>query len=195
MNGGSVSVSIPSNENKDSTDKDDDVFYDSEDETEDQSDTFAWVQIRIIVGLFIYLLIFFLWMCCSSCEGCPVVKPVFLCGSDNRTYSSLCRLDYHNCIHHTSVKVSCKGFCPCKGNWLMNGYILSLFPFFDLFSFLKIQKKTLEKSNRNQLQTVGRKNNKPVSRIIHTHNTVLHLKISNMITNIINISSIPNTTT
>ncbi|XP_077295665.1 proteoglycan Cow [Arctopsyche grandis] len=88
--GGSVGVSMPTNENvKDSSDKDDDVFYDSEDETEDQTDTFA-------------------------CEGCPVVRPVFLCGSDNRTYSSLCRLDYHNCIHHTSVKVACKGFCPCK---------------------------------------------------------------------------------
>ena len=49
VNGGSVSVSIPSNENKDSTDKDDDVFYDSEDETEDQSDTFAWVQICNII--------------------------------------------------------------------------------------------------------------------------------------------------
>lgn len=53
---------------------------------------------------------------CFSCKPCPVVKPVFLCGSDNRTYSSLCRLDYHNCIHHTAIKVSCKGFCPCKGN-------------------------------------------------------------------------------
>uniref|UniRef100_T1HCS2 Kazal-like domain-containing protein n=1 Tax=Rhodnius prolixus TaxID=13249 RepID=T1HCS2_RHOPR len=48
------------------------------------------------------------------CNPCPVVKPTFLCGTDNRTYSSLCRLDYHNCIHHTNVKVFCKGFCPCK---------------------------------------------------------------------------------
>lgn len=44
-----------------------------------------------------------------------MVKPTFLCGSDNRTYSSLCRLDYHNCIHATAIKVACKGFCPCKG--------------------------------------------------------------------------------
>ncbi|KAJ8957273.1 hypothetical protein NQ318_007837 [Aromia moschata] len=51
----------------------------------------------------------------GPCKPCPVVKPIFLCGSDNRTYSSLCRLDYHNCIHHTSIKVDCKGFCPCKG--------------------------------------------------------------------------------
>ncbi|EFN85466.1 Testican-3, partial [Harpegnathos saltator] len=49
------------------------------------------------------------------CQECPVVKPTFLCGSDNRTYSSPCRLEYHNCIHHTSVHIACKGFCPCKG--------------------------------------------------------------------------------
>ncbi|PSN45689.1 hypothetical protein C0J52_11955 [Blattella germanica] len=48
------------------------------------------------------------------CNPCPVVKPTFLCGTDNRTYSSLCRLDYHNCIHHTAIRVACKGFCPCK---------------------------------------------------------------------------------
>ncbi|EGI59518.1 Testican-3, partial [Acromyrmex echinatior] len=48
------------------------------------------------------------------CQECPVVKPTFLCGNDNRTYSSPCRLEYHNCIHHTSVHIACKGFCPCK---------------------------------------------------------------------------------
>ncbi|KAG4072900.1 hypothetical protein HA402_006580 [Bradysia odoriphaga] len=50
----------------------------------------------------------------SSCKPCPVTKPSFLCGVDNRTYSSVCRLDYHNCIHGTAIKVLCKGFCPCK---------------------------------------------------------------------------------
>ncbi|CAG7823947.1 unnamed protein product, partial [Allacma fusca] len=50
----------------------------------------------------------------KSCTPCPVVKPTFLCGSDNRTYSSLCRLDYHNCIQTSQVTVACKGFCPCK---------------------------------------------------------------------------------
>ncbi|XP_076672319.1 proteoglycan Cow [Andrena cerasifolii] len=50
----------------------------------------------------------------SGCQECPVGKPTFLCGSDNRTYSSPCRLEYHNCIHHTSVRIACKGFCPCK---------------------------------------------------------------------------------
>ncbi|GFG34451.1 hypothetical protein Cfor_07698, partial [Coptotermes formosanus] len=53
-------------------------------------------------------------MCYRRCNPCPVVKPTFLCGTDNRTYSSLCRLDYHNCIHHTVIRVGCKGFCPCK---------------------------------------------------------------------------------
>ncbi|XP_064080840.1 proteoglycan Cow-like [Macrobrachium nipponense] len=50
----------------------------------------------------------------KRCPSCPVVRPVFLCGSDNRTYSSLCRLHYHNCIHDASVRIACKGFCPCK---------------------------------------------------------------------------------
>ncbi|XP_032681567.1 proteoglycan Cow isoform X1 [Odontomachus brunneus] len=67
---------------------DDDAFFDSEDDDEDQDE--------------------------SKCQECPVVKPTFLCGSDNRTYSSPCRLEYHNCIHHTSVHIACKGFCPCK---------------------------------------------------------------------------------
>lgn len=52
----------------------------------------------------------------SNCKPCPVSKPLFLCGSDNKTYSSFCRLDYHNCLHDTQIKVSCKGFCPCQGN-------------------------------------------------------------------------------
>lgn len=69
--------------------QDDDAFFDSEDDDEDQDE--------------------------SKCQECPVVKPTFLCGSDNRTYSSPCRLEYHNCIHHTSVHIACKGFCPCKG--------------------------------------------------------------------------------
>ncbi|KAL1381053.1 hypothetical protein pipiens_013743 [Culex pipiens pipiens] len=53
----------------------------------------------------------------ENCKPCPVVKPTFMCGSDNRTYSSLCRLEYHNCIHGSLVKVNCKGFCPCKGEF------------------------------------------------------------------------------
>lgn len=50
-----------------------------------------------------------------QCPSCPVVRPIFLCGSDNRTYSSLCRLHYHNCIHDAAVRIACKGFCPCRG--------------------------------------------------------------------------------
>nr|CAD7443048.1 unnamed protein product [Timema bartmani] len=76
-------------------DEEDDVFYDTEDDQEDDQDDSSDTV--------------------SRCTPCPVVKPTFLCGTDNRTYSSLCRLDYHNCIHQTAIRVSCKGFCPCKG--------------------------------------------------------------------------------
>uniref|UniRef100_A0A0A9YA40 Testican-3 n=2 Tax=Lygus hesperus TaxID=30085 RepID=A0A0A9YA40_LYGHE len=72
---------------------DDDVFYDSDDEDDEEDPS---QDLR------------------TTCNPCPVSKPTFLCGTDNRTYSSLCRMDYHNCIHHTNVKVYCKGFCPCK---------------------------------------------------------------------------------
>ncbi|KAJ8961608.1 hypothetical protein NQ314_005925, partial [Rhamnusium bicolor] len=77
-------------------DEDDDVFYDTEDDPEDENSDDLNDSV--------------------ICKSCPVVTPIFLCGSDNRTYSSLCRLDYHNCIHHTTIKVGCKGFCPCKEN-------------------------------------------------------------------------------
>lgn len=77
-------------------DADDDVFYDTEEDPDDDTDDDLNDSL--------------------ACKPCPVVKPTFLCGADNRTYSSLCRLDYHNCIHHTSIKVTCKGFCPCKEN-------------------------------------------------------------------------------
>ncbi|XP_055312590.1 proteoglycan Cow [Sitodiplosis mosellana] len=51
----------------------------------------------------------------KKCKPCPSGKQTsFVCGSDNRTYSSGCRLDYHNCVHNSPIKVNCKGFCPCK---------------------------------------------------------------------------------
>ncbi|XP_042901447.1 proteoglycan Cow [Parasteatoda tepidariorum] len=50
----------------------------------------------------------------NPCIPCPVLKPDFVCGSDNHTYSSVCRLEFRNCMHKVSVKVNCKGFCPCK---------------------------------------------------------------------------------
>lgn len=50
----------------------------------------------------------------KACNPCPVVRPDFICGSDNSTYSSECRLDFHNCVHSTSIQIVCKGFCPCK---------------------------------------------------------------------------------
>ncbi|XP_059048768.1 proteoglycan Cow [Achroia grisella] len=67
----------------------------------------------------------------DKCVGCPVRgRARFLCGSDNRTYSSLCRLDLHNCVRAAggaratdgraagggraaSVRPACRGFCPC----------------------------------------------------------------------------------
>lgn len=36
-----------------------------------------------------------------------------ICGSDNASYSSSCRLDFHNCVHGTEVRFACFGFCPC----------------------------------------------------------------------------------
>ncbi|GAB6028156.1 hypothetical protein CHUAL_002366 [Chamberlinius hualienensis] len=50
-----------------------------------------------------------------GCTQCPVSKPNFICGSDNNTYSSMCRLNYHNCVHSLKVIVQCSGFCPCQG--------------------------------------------------------------------------------
>ncbi|XP_053603411.1 proteoglycan Cow [Plodia interpunctella] len=53
----------------------------------------------------------------ERCVGCPGrVRARFLCGSDNRTYSSLCRLDLHNCVRRPAapVRPACRGFCPCK---------------------------------------------------------------------------------
>lgn len=108
--------STKSDDNKSNKDDDeeDDVFYDSEDDTDDESSddlSDSSVYVLFLITFCELLKSYF----GSSCRPCPVVKPIFLCGSDNRTYSSICRLDYHNCIHHTVIKVSCKGFCPCKG--------------------------------------------------------------------------------
>ncbi|KAJ8733070.1 hypothetical protein PYW08_001368 [Mythimna loreyi] len=52
----------------------------------------------------------------KRCVGCPGrTRAQFLCGSDNRTYSSLCRLDLHNCVRRGArpVRLACRGFCPC----------------------------------------------------------------------------------
>ncbi|KAM7306022.1 hypothetical protein ISCGN_015918 [Ixodes scapularis] len=50
----------------------------------------------------------------AKCPPCSVFKADYICGTDNQTYSSECRLQYHNCRQRTSVQISCKGFCPCK---------------------------------------------------------------------------------
>lgn len=84
-----------------------------------------------------------------SCKPCPVVSPSFLCGSDNHTYSSYCRLDYHNCIHEANVKIACKGFCPCRGNWVIKFqflfcYFYSLFLFHNFIYSIKDQHQVLQ---------------------------------------------------
>jgi len=51
------------------------------------------------------------------CGQCPYTQPSvseYICGTDNRTYSSRCRLQQHNCLHGATVTTHCKGFCPCK---------------------------------------------------------------------------------
>ncbi|XP_023222427.1 proteoglycan Cow-like isoform X2 [Centruroides sculpturatus] len=50
----------------------------------------------------------------DTCIPCPLATSDFVCGSDNLTYSSVCRLEFRNCMHKTLVVVACKGFCPCK---------------------------------------------------------------------------------
>ncbi|XP_045765272.1 proteoglycan Cow [Maniola jurtina] len=53
----------------------------------------------------------------DRCVGCArAARGAFLCGSDNRTYSSLCRLDLHNCVRRAvpPVRLACRGFCPCR---------------------------------------------------------------------------------
>ncbi|XP_015120183.1 proteoglycan Cow [Diachasma alloeum] len=95
----------------------DDAFFDSEDDDEDQDE--------------------------SKCQECPVVKPNFLCGIDNRTYSSPCRLEYHNCIHHTSIHIACKGFCPCKDGSDLRVHTKK-------FLQIKPQKSLLGKLGRNR---------------------------------------------
>lgn len=90
--------------------QDDDVFYDSDSEQYEE-----WANpIKITVDVDIN----FIKNPYSNCKPCPPEKPTFLCGSDNTTYSSLCRLDYHNCLQAAQIKVSCKGFCPCRGKIL-----------------------------------------------------------------------------
>lgn len=57
----------------------------------------------------------------STCAPCQVAKPTFVCGSDNKTYSSPCRIQYHNCVHRSNVKMACNGFCPCSDSKAKHG--------------------------------------------------------------------------
>lgn len=103
----------------------------------------------------------------SRCPPCYVLKPDYVCGTDNQTYSSECRLQYHNCRQKTSVQVSCKGFCPCKviktledqqremrqkARW--DRYIAKLQTTMD-----KKKQVKDDKASTNKLKTKGNKNN------------------------------------
>lgn len=115
-------------DNSSEGDETDDVFYDIEDDPDEDQNEEGKEAV--------------------ACKPCPVIKPTFLCGSDNRTYSSLCRLDYHNCIHHAGIHVSCKGFCPCKESdiHLRKKQRQSE----RLNSFLNKYKNTIEKDSANR---------------------------------------------
>jgi len=51
-----------------------------------------------------------------QCPSCPLGSGgagQLVCGTDNATYSSVCRLEFHNCVHKSVVRFACFGFCPC----------------------------------------------------------------------------------
>ncbi|KAL9892907.1 proteoglycan Cow isoform 4-T7 [Glossina fuscipes fuscipes] len=96
----------------------------------------------------------------DNCKPCPVAKPTFLCGNDNRTYSSLCRLDYHNCIHSTSIRIACKGFCPCKDN-INEKRLQRLNDIQNVFNAK--YKKTIEQQEKQQQQYKENSNNNIIS--------------------------------
>ncbi|XP_037890569.1 proteoglycan Cow isoform X2 [Glossina fuscipes] len=96
----------------------------------------------------------------DNCKPCPVAKPTFLCGNDNRTYSSLCRLDYHNCIHSTSIRIACKGFCPCKDN-INEKRLQRLNDRQNVFNAK--YKKTIEQQEKQQQQYKENSNNNIIS--------------------------------
>lgn len=49
-----------------------------------------------------------------KCPSCPFSHGQMICGTDNVTYSSMCRIEFHNCIHESRVRFACFGFCPCS---------------------------------------------------------------------------------
>uniref|UniRef100_A0A3P8XMM4 SPARC (osteonectin), cwcv and kazal like domains proteoglycan 3 n=1 Tax=Esox lucius TaxID=8010 RepID=A0A3P8XMM4_ESOLU len=50
----------------------------------------------------------------SHCERCPVVHPSPVCGTDQRTYPTKCKLDYQACVSGKQISVKCSGQCPCQ---------------------------------------------------------------------------------
>jgi len=89
----------PKAKSKEAVDSTDKIAHD-DDENDGERSTFGRQELQQI----------------KTCKPCPVVRPLFVCGSDNSTYSSFCRLQFHNCVHKAEIKVACKGFCPCTNN-------------------------------------------------------------------------------
>ncbi|CAG9863942.1 unnamed protein product [Phyllotreta striolata] len=141
---GDIVVPKTSTEPEESKDEDDDVFYDTEDDPEGDSEELGDAVV---------------------CKPCPVVKPIFLCGSDNRTYSSLCRLDYHNCIHKSSIRVGCKGFCPC----LDDDFRKKQKQTEKLNLFMSKYKATLDKSGSGSSSIGGKLNKNPQKSDLYTY--------------------------
>lgn len=85
----------------------------------------------------------------ANCKQCPVTKPDFVCGDDNSTYSSICRLNFHNCVHQTQIKAICRGFCPCKRVKNFQGLLLFfLFVRFALIYYINRKAKRVKNSSK-----------------------------------------------
>ncbi|XP_062963982.1 testican-3 isoform X3 [Cynocephalus volans] len=52
----------------------------------------------------------------STCKQCPMAYSSPICGSDGRTYSSQCKLEYQACVLGKQISVKCEGRCPCSSN-------------------------------------------------------------------------------